>query len=182
MRFKVVSRMVLVALSVTFVVTASCGAAWYASDEKAYLWFVDGTPEYEVKLPSTPYSYMESLWAGATHLKVTLAERGLPHIMVGQIPKTDPAMLFKSLTSQFTLSLANVQTIEDRNITTERGLTARFMALSGTGDQSFRGMIRMVAFTKDESTVYLMFVGEAKDYAGAYQQMWLKAVHSFSWA
>ncbi len=42
-------------------------------------------------------------------------------------------------------------------------------------------MIRMVAFTRDGRTAYLMFVGKESDYTGNIRQYWLRAVNSFRW-
>lgn len=157
------------------------GAEYYVSDESAYWWWVDGNPQYEVKVPSNAYAYPQVRVGGATILQVPLKESGGPLIVIGNMPGNNPQSAFQSLTGLWAASLRNTRTTENSVITTERGLRPRFMVLTGTGEGSTRGMVRMVAFTKDNRIAYLLFVGEEKDYAGDARQIWLKAVHSFSW-
>lgn len=151
---------------------------WYLSDESGYWWYVDGDPEFEVLLPSNADVYMEYDWGGLLHVGLKVSG---PTIIVGMMSTTDVKAAFEKLAGAWSGSLTNTRTTTDSVITTDRGLSARFLVLTGNGVGGARGMIRMVSFTKGNRMAYLLFVGDEKEFAGDYRQIWLKAVHSFSW-
>lgn len=153
---------------------------YYLSDEPGYWWYWDGRPNYEVLIPSNAFSYVQVDWSGQTSLYVTLKDKG-PLLIVGTAPGTNVQNLWQSLTAPWAHLLSNSRTSENSEITTDQGLRARFMVLSGSASGGPAAMIRMVAFTRDGRTAYLLFVGNEREYAGDLRQYWLRAVHSFRW-
>lgn len=154
---------------------------WYLNpDDPKYWWYLDGNPRYEVLVPADLDFYVEYEWSGHRYLHIMLGDNG-PHLFVGSAPGTNVQNLWQSLTAPWTLPLRNPRVVENSEITTSKGLRARFMVLSGSNQSGAAAMIRMVAFTRDSRTSYLLWVGQEREYTGDIRQFWLRAVNSFSW-
>lgn len=172
--------MILVGLLGGLFSQAAFAGEWYLNpDDPAYWWYLDGEPRYEVLVPANLDFYVEYEWSGHRYLHIMLGDNG-PHLYAGTAPGTNVQSLWQSLTAPWTLPLRNPRVVENSEITTSKGLRARFMVLSGSG-QGGAAMIRMVAFTRNERTAYLLWVGNEKEYTGDVRQFWLRAVNSFSW-
>lgn len=154
---------------------------WYLNPEDpTYWWYVDGDPRYEVLVPADLDFYVEYQWSNHRFVHIMLRDNG-PHLFVGSAPGTDVQSLWQSLTAPWTMPLRNSRVTENSEITTSRGIRASFRVLSGTNQAGQAAMIRMVAFTREGRTSYLMWVGLERDYTGDLRQFWLRAVNSFSW-
>jgi hypothetical protein len=171
---------IYVAALILLLAPAALAGEYYLSDEDAYWWYWDGTPNYEVLIPSRGFSYVQVDWSGQTTLYVTLKDKG-PLLIVGTAPGTDVQKLWQAMTAPWAHLLNNPRTTQDTEITTDQGLRARFLVLSGSASGGPAAMIRLVAFTREGRTAYLMFVGNEREYAGDLRQYWLRAVHSFRW-
>lgn len=169
----------LIATVVLFGVPVFAGEYYY-SDEDAYWEYWDSDPPYKVKIPSNASAYVETKWGGRTILEVVLGSGG-PKLIVGTLPTADVDQAWSRLSAPWVATADSSRTSTSSQIQTDMGLTAQFRVLTAEFQSGPSAIVRMVAFTKDGKTAYLMFVGNASQYAGTAQQQWLKAVHSFIW-
>ena len=137
---------IYVAALILLLAPAALAGEYYLSDEDAYWWYWDGTPNYEVLIPSRGFSYVQVDWSGQTTLYVTLKDKG-PLLIVGTAPGTDVQKLWQAMTAPWAHLLNNPRTTQDTEITTDQGLRARFLVLSGSASGGPAAMIRLVAFT-----------------------------------
>jgi len=167
-------------LMLTASAAAAAGELYIYDDDPQYWWYWSGTPNYEVLVPSNRSYYLDQEWSGHTYVMIPLRDGG-PHLFIGTVPGTDTARLWQALSAPWALPLRSSRVTEDTQITTSQGLRARFWVMTGTMQDGSSAMIRMVAFTRDGRTAYLMFVGKESDYTGNIRQYWLRAVNSFRW-
>lgn len=180
MRQTIFTLLLVGLLGVGFASSAWAGEWYLNPEDPTYWWFVDGDPRYEVLVPADLDFYVEYEWSNHRFVHIMLRNNG-PHLFVGSAPGTDVQALWQSLTAPWSMPLRNPRVVENSEITTSRGVRARFMVLSGSNQQGAAAMIRMVAFTKDGRTSYLMWVGLEREYTGDLRQFWLRAVNSFGW-
>ncbi len=174
-------RVLMWSLLVVLVMSVGASAGeYYLSDEAGYWWYWDGSPDYEVLIPSSAYAYVQVDWAGSTSLEVALGEKG-PLLIAGTMPTTDVDKAWNAISSRWAASVGRSSTTTNSSIETEKGLQARFRVLEGSPNGDKKGIVRMVAFVKDGRLAYLAFVGNESEYDGNVRQYWLRAVHSFDW-
>lgn len=174
-------RTLIAMLFVCLLSTSALAGEWYLNpDDPKYWWYLAGTPRYEVLVPADLDYYVEHEWSGHSNLHIMLGEKG-PHLFVGSAPGTDVQSLWQALTAPWAFSLRNTRVVENSEITTSRGVRARFMVMSGSTQAGTAAMIRMVAFTRENRTSYLLFSGLEREYTGDVRQFWLRAVNSFNW-
>lgn len=183
MKRRLVTRMRVVVWTLLLVLALSVGAVageYYLSDEDRYWWYWDGSPNYEVLIPSSAYAYVQVDWAGTTSLEVALGEKG-PLLVAGTMPGTDVDRAWNALSARWAAAVESSRTTTNSTIETDNGLTARFRVLEANPSGGPKAIVRMVAFEKGGRLAYLAFIGNEEDYAGDARQYWLRAVHSFDW-
>jgi len=174
-----------VLLSLFVALFAFCGAAsagqyYYYDADSRYWEYWDGDPPFKVLIPANAPNYLETSWGGRTVLQVALGENG-PHIVIGTLPTNDVGRAWNALSASWAAMVENARTTTSNEIRTDMGLTAAFRVLTGESRSGPTSMVRMVAFRQGNSLAYLLFIGNSSQYSGAFQQHWLKAVHSFIW-
>lgn len=169
--------LVCCALLLLLPAAAAAGELYRYDGDPNYWWYVDGSPRFEVLIPSdrSAINWVEIDWGGSTSMQVVIGEGG-PMIVVGTLPTTDAAAAWNALSAPWAARTQSARTTTNSQITTDQGLNARFFVLEGGGN-----MVRMVAFTRSGRLAYLLFVGKSADYSGSARQHWLRAVHSFRW-
>jgi len=176
---KRVSLLLFVAL-LTWGAAASAGEYYYYNDDERYWEYWDGQPPFKVLIPANARSYVESDWGGRTTLTVNMGEKG-PQLVIGTLPTTDVNQAWNALSAKWAATANTARTTTNNEIQTDMGLTAAFRVLSAQSNSGPDAMVRMVAFRKGNGLVYMLFIGNASQYGGDFQQHWLKAVHSFVW-
>lgn len=173
---------IIVALGLILAVSATAwaGQLYVYEDDPQYWWYWGSNPDYEVLVPSNRSYYLDQEWSGHASVDIPLRDGG-PHLYVGTAPGSNWQQLWQALTAPWTYPLRNSRIIEDSEITTSQGLKARFRVLTGATQEGPNAMIRMVIFTRDNRSAYLLFVGKESEYSGDLRQYWLRAVNSFRW-
>lgn len=176
--------MLLRILVVLFLLVTLAGGAlageYYLSDQDAYWWYWDGSPDYEVLVPSKAYAYVQVDWGGQTFLQMAIDKKG-PLLVVGTLPSDDVEDAWSALSARWAAAATNAKTTTKSTLETEQGLKAEFRLLEAKSQGNPNALVRMVAFKKGGRLAYLMFVGNDDQYTGDAKQYWLRAVHSFKW-
>lgn len=177
---KRISVVILVAIF-AWSLAASAAQKYYVYEPDDRYWeYWDGDPPFKVLVPARATLYAETDWAGRSTLQVFMAEGG-PQLVIGTLPTTDVNQAWSALAAKWAATANSARTTNNSEIETDMGLKAAFRVLQAQSNTGPDAMVRMVAFRKGNGLVYLMFVGNTSQYSGAYQQHWLKAVHSFIW-
>lgn len=159
---------------------------YYLSDDKAdnglYWWYWDDAPKYEVKVPSKAEAYAPHSIFDERSLDITLSKNG-PLLRVASVARVvgGYAGVKLALTQRWQHVLTNVKTQTDTEITTSRGVKAKFFVSTGKTPSGASAMIRLVVFVKGTDVVYLELLCDEKAYAGTVKEQWVKAVNSFNW-
>jgi len=175
-------KRIVVALGLVLVasITALAGQLYIYEDDPGYWWYWAGSPDYEVLVPANRPYYLDQEWSGHTFVEIPLRDGG-PLLFIGTAPGTNFQQLWQALTASWSFPLRSSRVTEDSQITTNQGLRAHFRVMTGTTQEGSTAMIRMVAFTRDGRSAYLLFVGKESEYTGDLRQYWLRAVNSFRW-
>ena len=174
-----------VARALVFVVlVAAIGQAseYYLSDDKEYWWYWDDAPNYELLVPAKADSYAPRHIFDERSLDIALSKGG-PLIRVSSVAKVGGgyAAIKQATLGRWQHVLSGVKVTEESDITTSRGVKAKFLVATGQTPGGSAGMIRLVVFLKGADAVFLELLCEQKDYAGDTRRYWIRAVNTFNW-
>ena len=155
---------------------------FYVHTDQRFWWYQGDNRLYELLVPSQGEQYIERDIFGEKMLEITLRTGG-PIIRIASFGGGSAALdrARQALTSQWQHVLSNVQTTENRTITTSNGLQARFVVIQGRTPGGQQAMMRAVFFNKGDNNVYLQWLGLTSQYSGSNQEFWLQAVNTFAW-
>jgi len=172
----------LVLLLGTVAASAQYRGEFYVHTDQRFWWYQGDNRLYELLVPSQGEQYTERDIFGEKMLEITL-RGGSPVIRVVSFGGGSAALdrARQVLQSQWQHVLTNVQTTENRTITTSNGLQARFIVIQGRTAGGQQAMVRAVFFNKGDNNVYLQWLGLTSQYSGINQEYWLQAVNSFAW-
>lgn len=159
---------------------AYAGTYYTYQDDPAYWWYAQENPSFWLLVPSDAVSYRDVEMFGVEGVDLVLREGG-PQLQVRRIQSTDVERIWNAQKDAWAHALRNTRVTTNRTITTSNGVRAHFRVLEGTGVNGVPAMIRFVAFVEGDYTVYLTFLGSRASYSGRAQQVWLRAVNTFSW-
>jgi len=172
----------LVLLLGTAAAFAQYQGEFYIHTDQRFWWYQGDSRLYELLVPSQGQSYVEREIFGEKLLEITLGG-GSPVIRVASFAGGSAALdrARQSVPNQFQHLLTNVQTTENRTITTSNGLQARFVVIQGRTAAGQTAMVRTVFFNQGDNNVYLQWIGLTSQYSGNNQEYWLQAVNTFAW-
>lgn len=178
MRQRAALALVLVMLTTTIVRAGE----YYLSDDAEYWWYWDDDPKYEVFVPAKADSYAPTHIFQERSLDITL-KKGGPIIRVSSVAKVRGgyAGIKQAVLGRWQHVLSNVKVTEEKDITTSRGVKAKFLVAKGQTPSGTPAMIRLVVYLKGADAVFLELWCNEKDYAGNTQRYWIKAVNTFNW-
>lgn len=159
---------------------AQAGTYYTYQDSPAYWWYAQEDPAFWLLVPSDAFSYRDVDLFGVKGVDLVLREGG-PYIQVRRIRTTDVDKIWNSVREAWAPSLRDSRVTTNQQITTSNNIRARFRVLEGTTLDGAPVMVRFVAFTRDNYTVYLTYLGTRAAYAGKVRDAWLQAVNTFTW-
>jgi hypothetical protein len=179
MRYRAILCVLVLFLTVPAVVQAG---DYYLSDEKTYWWYWDDSPKYEVKVPAKADSYAPQRLFGERCLDMTLTKNG-PIMGVCSVAKVQGGYtaIKQAVMQRWQHVLVNPKITSDSEITTTRGVHAKFLTVSAKTPDGVQVMIRLVGFVKGTDAVYLTLFCDEKAYSGETKNTWVKAVNTFNW-
>lgn len=178
MRQRVALALVLVVLTAT----AAQAGEYYLSEDAEYWWYWDDGPKYEMFVPAKAESYAPKHIFQERSLDITLKKEG-PTIRVSSVAKVRGgyAGIKQAVLGRWQHVLSNVKVTEESDITTSRGVKAKFLVAAGQTPAGATAMIRLVVYLKGADAVLLELWCNEKDYAGDTRRYWIKAVNTFNW-
>lgn len=181
-RWRLLAAVLLVAglMAFTSGVHAQAGTYYTYQDDPAYWWYAQENPSFWLLVPSDAASYRDIEMFGVEGVDIVIRDGG-PHLRVRRVKSTDVEAIWAAERDAWSHSLRNGRLTTNRTITTTNQVQARFKVLEATASDGTAAMIRFVAFTRGEHTVYLVFLGSRNSYAGRARDVWLRAVNTFSW-
>lgn len=157
-------------------------ANYYYSDNDLYWILEETSPDFEMLIPADRYAYYESDRFGEKRIEIVLSPNG-PSLTIGSIKnyRGNVDQIRKALVEAWSYLLTDVHVANNREITTSKGLKAKFYSLQGKGEHGKDVMLRIVIFQRGRDVVHLSYALNADDYIGETRQFWLEAVNTFQW-
>ncbi|NLN20327.1 MAG: hypothetical protein GX162_13805 [Firmicutes bacterium] len=175
-------RVTLTLLLVLLTAMGVRAGEYYLTEDAEYWWYWDDNPNYELWVPSKAESYAPKNIFQERSLEITLKKDG-PIIRVSSVAniKGGYSSIKQAVLGRWQHVLSNVKVTEEKDITTSRGVKAKFLVATGQTPEGTTAMIRLVVYLKGADAAFLELWCNQKDYTGDTYRYWIRAVNTFNW-